>query len=372
MYVYGRVHEDLFAVFANYDEEDELTNIVDLLSENIYSYSNNANLELDFGIYKMQGQDILISQAVNFAELAKRTVVNKPDIKYAFFTPELEAGLVEDKQMGEEMDNALENHQFVMFLQPMVNLITHEIIGAEALVRWDYPTKGILSPFKFIPLFEANNFIIKLDHYIWREAFKTIRHWIDNKIDPIPVSINISPIHFEHPRFLETLCIYAEQFRIPKYMIELELPERVFSDSSDNIKRVLEQLHAEGFVLCINNFGSFHSPINALKDFPVSVIKMDRKFLNNNMTSNEGMTLVHYIHAMAKELGMQVIAEGVETIEQANDLCELGCDYAQGFFFAKPLPLRDFDTFHKKILKSQYIPSKVYPTFDDVNKDYLP
>lgn len=372
-YIYGRVHEDLFAVFACYDEGDELPNIVNLLTENIHSYAKNVNLTLNFGIYSMDDNIIPIPQAINMAELAKRTVVrNKSDLNYAFFSEELEERLIEDKQMSEEMNYALEHKQFVMYLQPMVNLRTHEIIGAEALVRWDHPEKGILSPFRFLPLFEANNFIIKMDHYIWKEAFKTIRHWIDNKIEPIPISINISPIHFEHPRFIETLCNYAEQFRIPKNMIELEMPEKIFADTSESIDKTLRELEKEGFVLCIDNFGSYHSPINALKDSPVTVIKMDRKFLNNNLSSQKGLTLVRYLYAMAKELDMKVVAEGVENIEQANDLSELGCDYAQGFFFAKPMTLRDFDAFHKEILKSHYMPATVYPSFEADNEDLLP
>ncbi|MGN0374432.1 MAG: EAL domain-containing protein, partial [Butyrivibrio sp.] len=339
----------------------------------VTDYSNNISLELSFGIYKMSDKETPVSEAVSQAELAKRTVTGfKAGSNYAFFTPKLEVRLIEDKQMGKEMEYALEHNQFVMFMQPIVDLRSHKIIAAEALVRWDHPVKGILSPFKFIPLFETNNFIIKLDHYIWHEAFKTIRHWIDNKIEPIPISINISPIHFDHPRFMETLCTYAEQFRVPKEYIQLELPERVFSEVSDNILNITNELQKKGFVVCIDNFGSLHSPINALKDSNATIIKMDRKFLNDNINSNEGLTLIRYIHAMAKELGMQVIAEGVETIEQANYLSGLGCDYAQGFFFAKPMALREFDEFNKRIMKNEYIPSLMYPTFEELNKDLLP
>lgn len=133
-YIYGRIHEDLFAVFANFDEEDELTNLVDLLTNGIREYSNNAKLFFSFGIYKIEDNSKEISEMANLAELAKRTVKSDSAVNYAFYTPELEARLLEDKQMGAEMDYALEHHQFVMFLQPMVNLRTHEIIGAEALV----------------------------------------------------------------------------------------------------------------------------------------------------------------------------------------------------------------------------------------------
>ncbi len=372
-FCYGRVHEDLFAIFAMYENVSLLTEITEYLTENLRVYSNNADLDVSFGIFKITDKDIDILQAISQAELAKRTIPTlKSGLNYAFFTSKLEVRLIEDKQMGKEMDHALEHNQFVMFLQPIVNLRSHKIIGAEALVRWNHPIKGMLSPFMFIPLFEANSFIVKLDHYIWHEAFKTIRHWIDNKVDPIPISINISPIHFDHPRFVETLCTYAEQFRIPKEFIQLELPEHIFSGSADNIWNITKELKKKGFVICIDNFGSYHSPINALRESAVTVVKMDRKFLNNNMNSNEGLTLVRYLQAMAKELGMQVVAEGVETIEQANKLSGMGCDCAQGFFFAKPMSLREFDEFHRKMLKTEYIPSAVYPTFDDADNNLLP
>lgn len=211
----------------------------------------------------------------------------------------------EDDEMGKEMNYALEHHQFIMYMQPMFNLRTHEIIGAEALVRWNHPARGILSPFSFLPLFETNNFIIKLDHYIWDDAFKTIRHWIDNNVKPIPISINISPI-------------------------------------------------------------------NLLKKLPVSIIKLDRKFLLDSVNNENGMTILRYLNAMTKELDKSVIAEGVETVEQANNLSEFGCDYAQGFFFSKPLPLREFDEFHKRISSRSYIPPVSYPTFKNAGNDMLP
>ena len=371
--VYGRVHEDLFAYFMNYETVDDVNILAGQLTQSLSEYSSNVILEPIFGMFKIADTEMEMTKAISQAELAKRTVKTlRTGLNYAYFTPKLEVKLIEDEQMGREMDSALEHNQFIMYMQPIVNLRSHQIIGAEALVRWDHPSRGILSPFAFLPLFEANNFIIKLDHYVWHEAFKTIRHWIDNKIDPIPISINISPIHFEHPRFVETLCTYAEQFRIPKEFIQLELPERVFSGSDENIWKITRELKKKGFVICIDNFGSFHSPINALRENSVSIVKMDRKFLQDNMKSNEGLTLVRYLQAMAKEIGMQVVAEGVETIEQANELSAMGCDCAQGYFFAKPMSLREFDNFHKTLMKNQYIPSVSYPRFDEIDKDLLP
>lgn len=371
-YIYGRVHEQLFAIMSYYDEEDELINLTELISENIKDYSTNFQVHMSFGIYKIEDKNAAISEMVNLAEMAKRTIVKNDEINYAFYTEKLAKRLIEDDEMGEEMNRALEHHQFIMFLQPMVNLRTHEIIGGEALVRWNHPTRGMLSPFRFIPLFEANNFIIKLDHYIWNDAFKTIRHWIDNNVKPIPISINISPIHFDHPGFADTLNNLAAKYKIPKNMITLEFPERAFSDTTEEIIAVMEKLDESGFPICIDNFGSYHSPINLLRTLPVSIIKLDRKFLNDSVNDENGMTILRYLNAMTKEMDKSVIAEGVETMDQANQLAEIGCDYAQGFFFSKPMPLREFDEFHKKICSSSYIPPVTHPTFESVNKNMLP
>lgn len=371
-YIYGRVHEQLFAVLANYDEDDELVNVIDLISSNLKDYSKNFQVHMSFGIYRIEDKSMQISAMVNLAELAKRTITKNSDSNYAFYTHELEQRLIEDDQIGAEMNHALEHHQFIMYMQPMVNLRTHEVIGGEALVRWNHPTRGILSPFRFIPLFEANNFIIKLDHYIWSDAFKTIRHWIDNNVKPVPIHINISPIHFDHPGFVDTLNGYAAKFKVPKEFIVLEFPERAFSETTDEIKAAMNRLSEDGFPICIDNFGSYHSPINLLKDLPISIIKLDRNFLSRSLGTENGATIVRYLNAMTKELGKTVIAEGVETSEQTKELTEIGCDYAQGFFFAKPLPLREFDEFHAKLLSAKYMPTITYPTFEDGDKSLLP
>ena len=155
-------------------------------------------------------------------------------------------------------------------------------------------------------------------------------------------------------------------------MIVLEFPERAFSETTAEITGAMNRLSDEGFTICIDNFGSYHSPINLLKDLPVSIIKLDRKFLSRSLNNENGMTIVRYLNAMTKELDKSVIAEGVETVEQANRLTEIGCDFAQGFFFAKPLPLREFDEFHNKILSADYTPSITYPTFDSAGKSLLP
>jgi len=371
-YLYGRVHEDLFAVMTHYDEEDELINVVELLTEKITAHVTNAKVQLSFGICPM-GESKDIGSAISKAELAKRTIKsNKNGENYAIFTESIEKRMAEDAKMNAEMDHALEHRQFAMYLQPIVNIRTHEIIAAESLVRWKHPTMGVLSPFKFLPLFEANNFIIKMDHFIWNEACKAIRHWMDNKIEPIPINLNISAIHFDHPKFVEILSEMVAKNKISPQYICLEMPEKIFSEPSEKIGNTLMELRAAGFTICIDNFGSYHSPISFFMNSPVSIIKMDRNFLKNNMMTGIGTTFVRYIYAIASEFGMQVVAEGVEDMDQVNELTDLGCEYAQGFFFSKPIDLRDFDTLRSNNMKTEYIPKVLYPTFEFEDRNMLP
>jgi diguanylate cyclase (GGDEF)-like protein len=371
-YIYAKIKDNTYAIISSCDEDDEPTSLAELLSDILRQYSSNIVINLSFGIYKIIDKSLDIPTMIYNAELPKRTITKDSELNYAFYTDELHQKIIDDKLMGDTMNYALEHHQFTTYLQPIVNLRNHQIVAAESLVRWNHPEKGILSPFQFIPLFERNNFIIKLDHYVWADACKTIRHWMDNNIEPIPVSINISPIHFSHPGFVTKLIALTEQFRISPQYLKLEFGEIAFSETDVDRKRILEQLADAGFPICVDNFGSFNSPINILKDLPIGELKLDRRFLNNSLPTEEGLTIVRYLNAMAKELNKNVIAEGVETIEQANNLLQIGCDFAQGFFFAKPIPLREFDELRASVIKSNYTPSVVYPSFTDNNESLLP
>lgn len=267
------------------------------------------------------------------------------------------------------MEEALDNHKFIVYLQPMIDLHSYQIVSAEALVRWDYPGKGILSPYAFLPLFENTSLIQKLDYYMWEECCKVIRRWIDNKITPLPIAMNISPIHLQGTAFIDKLEQLMHSYLISKELLILELPERGVANATKEVMDIITKLREKNFSLCIDNFGSVHSPLNLLKDYPIERIKLDRSFLMKNSTSNEGLTILRYLIAMAKELDLTVITEGVESLQQANFLTDIGCDIAQGYFFAKPLSVRHFDQLNKSMLRNLYRPSEYYPTFEDFAKD---
>ena len=208
--------------------------------------------------------------------------------------------------------------------------------------------------------------MLKLDYYMWEEACRTIRRWIDNKLEPLPLMLNISPIHLSSDAFISVLSGMIERYKLKKEMFVLELPERALTSGGAQMKRMVTALAESGFTLSVDNFGSMHSPVNLLRELPVRIVKLDRKFLTDNSEDEEGQTILRYLIAMAKELDLTVAVEGVETLEQVNFLTEIGCDMAQGYYFSKPVSLRDFDQLNKKIIRQGFRPTEYYPTFTDL------
>lgn len=367
--IYAQIYSNLFCILYVDKDEKYVTDMINKIHGKLMGHDENVKIMTTYGIYKIHDRNMNIMDMINYAQLAQRFVKESDELCYRFFTDELNDTFENNRKMSEEMEQALDDHKFVVFLQPMYDLHSYKIVSAEALVRWDYPGKGMLSPFAFLPLFESTSLIQKLDYYMWEECMKTVRRWIDNKIEPTPVTMNVSPAHFTNLRFVDYLVEIREKYLIPKDMIILELPEKGLSDINDTIKEIVNRLHEEGFILCIDNFGSFNSPLKLLKDLPIDRIKLDRSFLARNSESEEGLTILRYLIAMARELDFTIITEGIETENQADMLVEIGCDIGQGYHFSKPVDLRTFDSMNKSKLSEMYRPDEYYPTFEDYEKD---
>lgn len=368
-FLFAHLYSNLFGVLLRTDNTDAVIHLTQEITDALKQYNDSFFLEPTFGIYPVTDTETPVLDMINRAMLAQNLNKNKKVCNYNFYTAELNKDFTENKTMSQEMEQAMENHKFLMYLQPMVNLRTFKITCAEALVRWDHPEKGILSPYAFLPLFEGTSVIEKLDYYMWEECCKTIRRWIDNKIEPTPISMNVSPIHFESTKFITKLNELTEHYLIDKSLLILELPERGISGGSNNVIKIIHALHENGYIISIDNFGSMYSPLNLMRDLPITAIKLDRSFLNNNTTSEEGLTILRYLIAMAKEVDLTVQVEGVETEDQANFLAEIGADMAQGYFFSKPIDLRAFDSLNKSMVNSVYKGDEYYPTFEDLEKD---
>lgn len=366
--VYAMVQTNLFAILMRGQRETDIMNVVGDITRDIEGCSDIFQVEMSFGIYKINNRNEKISEMLSRMVLAQRSVTRENRVNYAYFDEELERKYEENRRMCAEMEQALEAKKFVMYLQPMVDLHQYRIDSAEALVRWEHEKKGILSPYAFLPVFENTNLMLKLDYYMWEEACKTIRRWIDNKLEPIPLMLNISPIHLNNFSFIQVLSNLLTQYKLEREMFVLELPERALTSGGKDVLETVKELAKNGYKLCIDNFGGHHSPVNLLRDLPFTMVKLDRKFLMDNSKNEEGQMILRYLIAMAKELDFTVVTEGVETVEQLNFLTEIGCDIAQGYYFSKPVSLREFDTLNKKIKRQGFRPDQYYPTFTDLEQ----
>lgn len=366
--VYAIVQNNLFAVLIRSHKEEDIMQVVNDITKDVEECSDIFKVEVAFGIYRITDKTEKISEMLSRMVLAKRTVEKENNRNYVFFDKELNRQYEENCKMFDDMQTALDEKKFVMYLQPIVDLHLYKICSAEALVRWEHEEKGLLSPYAFLPLFEDTNLIFKLDYYMWEEACKTLRRWMDNKIEPIPLMLNISPVHLNSTSMMQVLSDLLDRYKLQKELVVLELPERALTGGGPEVQKTVKALAEEGYTLCIDNFGGRHSPVNLMRDLPFSMVKLDRTFLNENSKNEEGRTILRYLIAMAKELDFTVEAEGVETLRQVNFLTEIGCDMAQGYYFSMPMNLRDFDSLNKKINRQGFRPYEYYPTFSDLEE----
>ena len=213
------------------------------------------------------------------------------------------------------------------------------------MVRWNHPEKGIIPPNSFIPVFEKNGFIVKLDAFVWEETCKIIKKWQDAGVECVPISVNVSRMHIFDVGFDKKLKGLVEKYQIPTSLLELELTESAFLENVSRLYDVMNSLREDGFVLSMDDFGSGYSSLNMLKNVPLDVVKLDREFLNETTTTEKGKTIVESTISMVQRLKMKVVAEGVETKEHANFLLEAGCHIAQGYYYSKPISVDAFEEF---------------------------
>ncbi|MEG0229030.1 MAG: EAL domain-containing protein, partial [Oscillospiraceae bacterium] len=214
-------------------------------------------------------------------------------------------------------------------------------------VRWQKPDGILVSPSEFIPIFENNGFITKLDMYMFEQVCKIIKGWIDLNLPVIHISVNFSRNHLLNYNFINELIEISEKYHVPRKYIEIELTETVIFENEELIEAVLHKIHSAGFTFSMDDFGTGYSSLGLLKNLPVDVIKIDRSFFTNSKYIARANYVVESVMIMAKKLNIYTVAEGIEEIEQIDFLKKIGCDIVQGFYYAKPMPADDFYEFAK-------------------------
>jgi EAL domain-containing protein (putative c-di-GMP-specific phosphodiesterase class I)/GGDEF domain-containing protein len=337
--VYGRLSADVFMVITPYEDEQGIRDFIDMLDSQLLGY-DGMHYRLVYGVCYIGDLTNGLRQYGDAAAMARQSIKQDALQKVAFYQSDLKSRISTSKFIEDNMNKALEDGEFVMYLQPKCNIADEKVIGAEALVRWIMPGHGVVPPNEFVPVFEKNGFVIKMDRYIWEQACKLIRRWIDLGKTPLPISINVSRRHLKSTKFIDVLEELVSKYDIPKDMLEVEITETV---EEKDIVESMNMLKARGFTLLMDDFGSGYSSLNTLKNTQFDVIKMDRDFLNDFIGSERGQKIVEHTVQMTKDIGLGMIAEGVETKEQADFLENCGCKAAQGFYYARPMPIEEFE-----------------------------
>ena len=242
------------------------------------------------------------------------------------------------------MEEALNNSEFEVYLQPKYGANSRSLAGAEALIRWNSSKFGFVSPGRFIPIFEKNGFITKIDDYMLRKVAELQKKWQEEGKQIVPVSVNISRVHFAREDLAEHICEIVDSVGISREGIELELTESAFFEEKDALIGIVRKLKDMGFAISMDDFGTGFSSLNSLKDLPLDVLKLDAEFFRGSGIRDErGSAIVAATIQLAKSLGMKTVAEGIEEEEQVNFLAEKGCELIQGYYFDKPLPIEEFE-----------------------------
>lgn len=340
------LRSDVFMIVTEYGNEEELTELVKHLDERITNFKN-VKLQLSYGIYTVEDKTMELRQMEDRSAMARKAAKNNILTNVVFYKEQFKVSLYNRKFIEENMQSAIAERQFMMYLQPKYSIAKNEIIGAEALVRWRHPERGMIYPNQFIPIIEENGFIKEVDYYIWAEACRFIKRCEDVGITTCPVSVNVSRVHLQDNECIRMLSEMIDDNHISKELLELEITESA-DDQQISMKALL--LKEAGFTLLMDDFGSGYSSLNILLETPFDVIKLDKKFMENMMVSNKGKLILEQVVLMADKLELGLLAEGVETKEQIDLLENIGCDQVQGYYYAKPMPEEEFFT----LLKEQH------------------
>ncbi|MGS6859196.1 bifunctional diguanylate cyclase/phosphodiesterase [Clostridioides difficile] len=346
----ARMDNDHFILLIACKTEDELLNRLSKINKEICNLittnSSKYKIVMSSGIYKITKKDDIkkIDLLIDRANIAAKSKKEKYEHSYSFFNEDTRNRLYKEKRLEDNMNKALEKGEFIVYYQPKYSLgDVNEIEGAEALIRWNSPEFGFISPIDFIPLFEKNGFIVNIDMFVFEEVCKTLNKWINKGYTPVPISVNMSRVHLYRDNFIENITDLISKYNISPEFIELELTESVVFDNLNILIDIMKKIKEIGFLISMDDFGSGYSSLNLLKDLSFDILKLDRGFLIETTDTKRGKIIISKIVEMAKAIDIKVICEGVETYEQVEFLKEIGCDKVQGYLFAKPMVLDEFE-----------------------------
>lgn len=348
--VSGRIMADNFGMLMRFHsmqkQEHRLARINDQLAQLADSEGEKYGIKMYFGVYLVKDKNADISMMLESANLALKKAVHQAhhNVNIGVYDEKERTLLGREKELEMKMERALQNGEFIPYLQPKYELENETIGGAEALVRWRDPVEGMIFPNEFIPLFEKNGFIVELDLYMFEQVCRLVERWNKNGYRKVPISVNMSRGHFVVPEFFDRYKEILDRYDIPKNSIEIELTESLFYNEMSKLKELIDRIHDAGMLCSIDDFGSGYSSLNMLKDVDVDTLKLDRVFFDKvEDDDRRGKSVVNSVIHLAQELDLRTVSEGVEVRSQVDYLKDMDCDYIQGYIFAKPMPVGDFE-----------------------------
>lgn len=339
--VYGRVERDNFICCVQDEvirrgDWERLSDIAYYVKESEYHFFTCC------GLYKITNRELTISNMGDKARVAMESVKNNYMCPYAWYDESMWDTIIEEQKMNSSFKKAISQKEFKVYYQPICRANDGRVTSAEALVRWEQPGKGLISPGAFIPLFEKNGFISMLDRYVWEDVCRMQRNRLDQGLKTVPVSVNVSRVEFYNPLLCEDIWNIVKKYDIPTDLIKIEITESAYSDNPEQVKAAVDKLHEYGFIVLMDDFGSGYSSLNILKDLPIDVLKIDMKFINDFEKSQKAAVILEAVIRMAKWMKLQVVSEGIETRNEWDYLKSVECDLVQGYYFYKPMPEASF------------------------------
>ena len=333
-------------------EELQIEQIIKDLDKRIQDLHISHNIPFFAGIYSVEKRDLPVDQMCDRASMALKRIKGSYLTRYAYYDAKMRDQLIEELLITSNLEIALRERQFTIFLQPIFDPRSNSIVSAEALVRWFHPIHGMVSPGKFIPVCERNGFIVRLDRFVWEEACRFQRKRLDEGKQIVPISVNLSRLNFYSLDLPEFLSGLLKKYELQPWMLKLEVTESAYTDNQQQLLAMIATFKELGFPILMDDFGSGYSSLNMLKDMPLDTLKVDMAFIRELEKSDRVAVILKFIVELAKALGMDVVIEGVETQAQVDYVKTLGEVAIQGYFFSRPLPIPDYESLLDKYLSS--------------------
>ena len=338
----GRLNADQFTCLVEHraDYTDEMFRAAGAAVNRL---PDGKNVVMKWGIYAVEDRALPVEQMCDRALMAARGIKGQYGKYFASYDGTLRERLLREQEIKDGMERALADGQFEIYLQPKYRLSDNALAGAEALVRWNHPEWGLQQPGVFIPLFERSGFIPMLDKYVWEQACALLRRWRGEGLPVVPISVNVSRADIYNSDLPDFLRALLRQYRLPAGLLHLEITESAYTEDPAQLIDAVRRLRELGFLIEMDDFGSGYSSLNMLNELPIDILKLDMKFIQSETAKPVSQGILRFIIALARWMELDVVAEGVETEEQVRRLRDVGCDYVQGYYFARPMPVEAFE-----------------------------